>query len=193
MDIHLKETIPKVFQPIHKAVRNEGIKEVVAKGGRGSGKSSYLSIELVWQLLRRPDCHAVVLRKVGGTLRNSVYNQIVWAIGELGCAGYFRCTVSPMECTYLPTGQKILFFGLDDPGKLKSLKLPFGAQCRADGAARRQLGADAEKLQPAGYGAQLGQPLRAGAAPRQAGTPLDLPRPAPRAAGGAVLGGCSAS
>ena len=112
---------------MHTAIRSGGISEVVAKGGRGSGKSSYLSIELVWQLLRRPDCHAVVLRKVGGTLRNSVYNQIVWAIGELGCAGYFRCTVSPMECTYLPTGQKILFFGLDDPGKLKSLKLPFGS------------------------------------------------------------------
>ena len=55
MDIHLKETIPKVFQPIHKAVQNEGIQEVVAKGGRGSGKSSYLSLELVLQLLRHPD------------------------------------------------------------------------------------------------------------------------------------------
>ena len=75
MDIHLKETIPKVFQPIHKAVQNEGIQEVVAKGGRGSGKSSYLSLELVLQLLRHPDCHAVVLRKVAGTLRNSVYNH----------------------------------------------------------------------------------------------------------------------
>ena len=127
MDIHLKETIPKVFQPIHKAVQNEGIKEVVAKGGRGSGKSSYLSLELVLQLLRHPDCHAVVLRKVAGTLRNSVYNQVVWAIDALGCTACFRCTVSPMECTYLPTGQKILFFGLDDAGKLKSLKLPFGS------------------------------------------------------------------
>lgn len=109
MDIHLKETIPKVFQPIHKAVQNEGIQEVVAKGGRGSGKSSYLSLELVLQLLRHPDCHAVVLRKVAGTLRNSVYNQVVWAIDALGCTACFRCTVSPMECTYLPTGQKILF------------------------------------------------------------------------------------
>ena len=127
MDIHLKETIPKVFQPIHKAVQNEGIQEVVAKGGRGSGKSSYLSLELVLQLLRHPDCHAVVLRKVAGTLRNSVYNQVVWAIDALGCTACFRCTVSPMECTYLPTGQKILFFGLDDAGKLKSLKLPFGS------------------------------------------------------------------
>ena len=116
MDIHLKETIQKVFQPIHKAVQNEGIKEVVAKGGRGSGKSSYLSLELVLQLLRHPDCHAVVLRKVAGTLRNSVYNQVVWAIYALGCTACFRCTVSPMECTYLPTGQKILFIGLDEAG-----------------------------------------------------------------------------
>ena len=105
MKVRLKEKIPAVFWPVHTAIRGGTVTEVVAKGGRGS----------------------VVLRKVGGTLRNSVYNQIVWAIGELGCAGYFRCTVSPMECTYLPTGQKILFFGLDDPGKLKSLKLPFGA------------------------------------------------------------------
>ena len=127
MEVRLKEKIPGVFWPVHQAIRRGEVTEVVAKGGRGSGKSSYLSMELVWQLLRHPDCHAVVLRKIGGTLRNSVYNQIVWAIGELGCAGYFRCTVSPMECTYLPTGQKILFFGTDDPGKLKSLKLPFGA------------------------------------------------------------------
>ena len=127
MRIQLKQVIPPVFWPVHQAIRSGTVREVVAKGGRGSGKSSYLSLELVYELLRRPDCHAVVLRKVAGTLRNSVYNQIVWAIGALGCAPYFRCTVSPMECTYLPTGQKILFFGLDDAGKLKSLKVPFGA------------------------------------------------------------------
>lgn len=127
MYIYLNKIIPKVFWPVHRAVQMGDVQEVVAKGGRGSGKSSYLSLELVYQLLRHPDCHAVVLRKVAGTLRNSVYNQIVWAIDALGCAGLFRCTVSPMECTYLPTGQKILFFGLDDAGKLKSVKLPFGS------------------------------------------------------------------
>lgn len=52
--------------------------------------------------------------------------QIVWAINELGLHDHFRCTVSPMECTYLPTGQKVLFFGMDDPGKVKSVKMPFG-------------------------------------------------------------------
>ena len=64
MDIYLTQTIPEVFHPVHRQIRSGGIKEVVAKGGRGSGKSSYLSLEVVYQLLRHPDCHAVVLRKV---------------------------------------------------------------------------------------------------------------------------------
>ena len=87
MRVRLKEKIPGVFWPVHTAIRSGGISEVVAKGGRGSGKSSYLSIELVWQLLRRPDCHAVVLRKVGGTLRNSVYNQMYGPSGSWAARG----------------------------------------------------------------------------------------------------------
>ena len=71
MEVRLKEKIPGVFWPVHQAIRRGEVTEVVAKGGRGSGKSSYLSMELVWQLLRHPDCHAVVLPQVGGTLRNS--------------------------------------------------------------------------------------------------------------------------
>ena len=65
VEVRLKEKIPGVFWPVHQAIRRGEVTEVVAKGGRGSGKSSYLSMELVWQLLRHPDCHAVVLRKVG--------------------------------------------------------------------------------------------------------------------------------
>ena len=122
----LSELLAPPFHEVHRAVKAGTVGEVVAKGGRGSCKSSYLSVELVLQLLTHPDCHAVVLRRVGNTLRASVYAQICWAVTALGLAGKFRCTVSPMECVYRPTGQKILFFGLDDPGKLKSLKLPFG-------------------------------------------------------------------
>ena len=122
----LSELISPAFRGSHRAVKSGEINELVEKGGRGSGKSSYISVELILQLLKHPDCHAVVLRKVGNTLRTSVYAQICWAIAELGLLGKFKCTVSPMECTYLKTGQKILFFGLDDPGKLKSIKLPFG-------------------------------------------------------------------
>ena len=89
-------------------------------------KIKFCEHEIILTLLQRPECHAVVLRKVANTMRNSVYAQMQWAIGALGLMGKFRSTVSPMEITYLPTGQKILFFGLDKPEKLKSIKLPHG-------------------------------------------------------------------
>ena len=73
---------------------------VVCKGGRGSTKSSFVGISVVILLLQHPQCHAVVLRKIANTLRNSVYAQIQWAIGALGLQDMFRCTVSPMEITY---------------------------------------------------------------------------------------------
>lgn len=122
----ISEIISPAFHEPHRAVKSSSANEIVLKGGRGSTKSSFVSVELLLLLLKHPDCHAVVLRKVGNTLRTSVYAQICWAIAELGLSSRFRCTVSPMECTYLPTGQKILFFGLDDPGKIKSIKVPFG-------------------------------------------------------------------
>lgn len=126
MTCRLSEVISPVFAPVHRQIAAGGITEVVCKGGRGSAKSSFVSVEIPLQLIKHPDCHAVVLRKVGNTIRTSVYAQMRWAIETLGLGRYFRCTVSPLEMTYQPTGQKILFFGMDDPGKLKSLKLPFG-------------------------------------------------------------------
>ena len=59
MRVQLKTIIPPVFWPVHQAIRRGAAREVVAKGGRGSGKSSYLSVELVYQLLRHPRCHAI--------------------------------------------------------------------------------------------------------------------------------------
>ena len=122
----LSEILSPAFAESHRAVKSGEISELVEKGGRGSCKSSFVSVELILLLLKHPDCHAVALRRVGTTLRGSVYAQICWVIAALGLADQFRCTVSPMECTYLKTGQKIMFFGLDDPGKLKSIKVPFG-------------------------------------------------------------------
>ena len=121
----ISEIIGSGFGGSRKAVRN-GCTELIESGGRGSGKSSYLSIELILQLIKHPGCHALVLRKVGATLRASVYAQVLWAVSALGVQDYFRFSLSPMEAEYLPTGQKILFFGMDDAGKLKSIKMPFG-------------------------------------------------------------------
>lgn len=125
MEVRLSELVGKGFWGSHRAVRH-GCNELVEAGGRGSGKSSYLSIELILQLLKHPQCHAVVLRKVASTLRTSVYAQLLWAMDALCLMDYFRCSLSPLEMEYLPTGQKILFFGMDDAGKLKSLKMPRG-------------------------------------------------------------------
>ena len=126
MTYKLSGIISPAFVEPHRAIKAGTINELVEKGGRGSAKSSHLSVEVILELLRHPDCHAVVMRKVGNPLRTSVYAQICWAIAELGLTDRFRCTVSPMECIYRKTGQKIMFFGLDDPGKLKSIKVPFG-------------------------------------------------------------------
>lgn len=122
----VSQAISPAFYDVHRAIKAGGVAELVDSGGRGSCKSSFNSIEVVLALLRHPQCHAAVFRKVSNTLRGSVYAQVCWAIAALGLSGQFRCTVSPMECIYLPTGQKIMFFGLDDPGKVKSIKTPFG-------------------------------------------------------------------
>lgn len=122
----LSEMVSPAFVDSHRAIKSGEINELVEKGGRGGAKSSFISIEIILLILKDPEIHACVFRKVGNTLRSSVYSQIVWAITQLGLTRKFRCTVSPMECTYLPTGQKIMFFGMDDPGKVKSIKVPFG-------------------------------------------------------------------
>lgn len=97
-------------------------------GGRGGLKSSAIAFIIIL-LLTRPEnrnVHAVVFRKVANTMRDSVFAQINFAISTLGLEEYFKASVSPMEITYRPTGQKILFRGVDKKEKIKSIKVPFG-------------------------------------------------------------------
>lgn len=95
-------------------------------GGRGSTKSSAISLLIPLIMLNNPKVHAICFRKVANTLKTSVYAQLEWAIEELGWREYFRFRTNPMDITFKPTGQKILFMGLDDAGKIKSVKVPFG-------------------------------------------------------------------
>lgn len=100
--------------------------EYVFPGGRGSTKSSFISLVIVDILEKNSDMHAAVYRQVGDTLRDSVYAQLCWAIQALGLEAEYKCTVSPMEITKKSTGQKIFFRGCDDPMKSKGIKAPFG-------------------------------------------------------------------
>ena len=122
----LSDIVSPAFSEPHRQIKNLAVNQLVLKGGRGSAKSSYASVEGILQIIRNPLIHGVVMRKVSNTLRTSVYAQYLWAIGELGLYDKFKSTVSPMEIIYRPTGQKIMFFGADDPGKMKSIKVPFG-------------------------------------------------------------------
>ncbi len=96
------------------------------KGGRGSTKSSFISLCIVMIVVAFPFANGVVVRRFSNTLRDSVYAQLCWAIAALGLEAWFKCKTSPMEITYLPTGQKILFRGLDDPLKAKGVKFEKG-------------------------------------------------------------------
>ena len=114
--------IAPAFASVHLDVLDSAHTEYVLGGGRGSAKSSYVSLEIINLLKENPDMNALILRKVGNTLRGSVYAQILWAIEALDLSDEFEATVSPMEITHRKTGQKILFRGADDPLKVKSVK-----------------------------------------------------------------------
>ena len=118
--------IAPVFAPVLFDIQEHNHTEYVFSGGRGSTKSSFVSLNVIDLIMTHPDMHAVVMRQVADTMRGSVYQQILWAIDALGLTNDFHATVSPMEITRKSTGQKIYFRGADDPGKVKSIKVPFG-------------------------------------------------------------------
>jgi phage terminase large subunit len=117
--------IPR-FHPVLGDVMAHGHTHYWLPGGRGSTKSSFVSIALVLLLLANPRANAVVVRRFGNTLRDSVYRQVLWAVEALGLEGVFRARLSPMEVVYTPTGQRIAFRGADDPLKLKGVKFSKG-------------------------------------------------------------------
>ena len=99
-------------------------------GGRGSTKSSFVGVMIPFQMMQDAEnglmSNAVIFRKVGNTLRESVYEQIAWGIDALGASDLWADSLSPMQYVYKPTGQKIIFRGLDKAKKTKSIKVKKG-------------------------------------------------------------------
>ena len=121
------EIISKDFVDPWRDIKERAHTEYVFYGGRGSTKSSFISLAIITLIVNNPNVHALVMRQVANTLRDSVFSQLQWAIDELGLTGEFKSTTSPIEITYLKTGQKIFCRGGDEPGKLKSIRPPLGA------------------------------------------------------------------
>ena len=118
----LSEVILPVFHEIHRDIKNDKYLKYVFKGGRGSGKSSNISIELILELVKYP-ITILCVRKVGNTLQESCYEQLKEAVDLLGLDDYFKFNLSPLRITYLPRGNTIIFRGADDPAKIKSIKV----------------------------------------------------------------------
>ena len=121
--LDITDHIADCFLPVHEDVDRGDHAFINLPGGRGSGKSSYVALELVNQIMKDRSglSNGLVIRKYANTLRGSVFNQIQWAIDTLGVGEHWKSTVMPLEFRY-ETGQVIRLSGLDDPTKLKSLK-----------------------------------------------------------------------
>lgn len=95
-------------------------------GGRGSTKSSFVSSMIPLGMMENRKRNAIVFRRYGSYLRDSVFSQIIWALDQLGVTHLWKIQKSPLQLVYRPTGQRILFRGMDDPVKSKSIKTETG-------------------------------------------------------------------
>ena len=122
--IDVTQHIAPVYLPLHEDIQAQQHQYYNLPGGRGSGKSSFCGLEIVDGIMKDPtgQSNAIVFRRTANTMRESVFSQIAWAIDVLDVNDLWRGNVSPMSWTYKPTGAQIIFRGLDDSSKLKSIK-----------------------------------------------------------------------
>ena len=103
----------------------------VVKGSRGSKKSKTTALNIIYRMMQYPLANTLCVRKVAATLRDSMFADLKWATYRLQVNHLWEFTVSPLAATYKPTGQQILFRGLDDPYKVTSISVPVGYLCWA--------------------------------------------------------------
>ena len=101
----------------------------VVKGSRSSKKSVTMALWTIYNIMIHQQANMLVIRKTYRTIKDSCYAQLKWAIHRFGVDAFFLCKESPLEITYLPTGQKIFFRGLDDPLKVTSITVETGVLC----------------------------------------------------------------
>jgi len=101
----------------------------IVKGSRGSKKTKTIAFDLIYKIMKYKESNLLVVRKVGRTHKDSTFSELRWAIKELKVSHLWKSTVSPMELTFLPTGQKILFRSMDDPLKITGINVESGYLC----------------------------------------------------------------
>lgn len=122
-------SLPDVIGKGYKSFWNAKDRYRVLKGGRGSKKSVTTAMWFIYNIIKHPLANAVVVRKTLNTHKDSTFAQLKWSAKRLGVFDKWKFNLNPLECTYMPTGQKILFRGFDDPLKLTSMTVDTGVLC----------------------------------------------------------------
>lgn len=126
MKVSFKSLVAPSFYGIHHKIKRHKHTHFWLRGGRGSTKSSFISLEIILGLMKHPKTNAICFRKYGTYLKDSVFEQLLWAVEALGVKEKWKIGLSPLKLTYRKTGQVILFRGVDDPKKSKSIKCANG-------------------------------------------------------------------
>lgn len=124
--VKLTSVISPQFWTVHRDIQAGKHTYYDLYGGRGSTKSSFSALEIILGIMKDRQANAIVFRKRYNTIGASVFEQLLWAVDALGVDGYWHATTSPYKLTYKPTGQVVIFRGLDDPMKIKSVKVAKG-------------------------------------------------------------------
>lgn len=126
--IPIKDCIIPMYDAILEDILDHKHTHYTFPGGRGSTKSSFVGgVCIPLLIIQNPKVHALCFRKIGNTIQTSIFPQVVWGIYQLGLQDLFHIPKTySTPIVYKPTGQRIMFMGLDDPMKVKSVKLPFG-------------------------------------------------------------------
>ena len=101
----------------------------IVKGSRASKKSKTTALWFIYNMMKYPDANSLVVRKTFRTLKDSCFTELKWAVHRLHVDHLWEFKESPLEATYIPTGQKIYFRGLDDPLKVTSITVGVGVLC----------------------------------------------------------------
>lgn len=116
--------LSNIVQPHFYPFWNSTAPYLILNGGRGSFKSSTISIKLLVDFKKHVQqnhkVNVVIVRENAVNLRDSVYGQIIWAIGKLNMSDEFRYNLSPMKIVHKRTGSTFYFYGGDNPERLKS-------------------------------------------------------------------------
>ena len=124
--VKLTSLIAPSFYDLHWDINEHKHTHYKLAGGRGSTKSSFISLEIILGMMQDPMANSIAMRKVGRFLEESVFEQLRWAIDVLGMADKWKVRLSPLGLTYIPFGNRIIFRGADDPQKTKSVKIKNG-------------------------------------------------------------------